>query len=284
MLPAFPPRVVPCLRLIATCGLLWSSSASAQLQMYSFQAIVDSVESSSAAFADRNLGLVAGDTITGTFVIDISAYDTLGDLMFGSYPNYAANSVNEYNPATGTYNLLPRHFNASLALDLPKGDIEFGGIRNDYGPNTFDTYEDGRAPRINVSNGQTFTTESGKLGSASGDSLNFYQKIQIASSIGGYQGTRTVDFLLNDSTGSAFGSDQLPASLSLNDFDGARIYFAITENPSSIQYPGVEAIRGNAGFTAQITCLTPVPEPSSLALSAIAGTLLFTIRRRKASC
>lgn len=280
MPPAFPPSVVSCLGLVAAGGLLWSSSASAQLQTYSFQAIVDSVESSSAAFADRNLGLVAGDTITGTIVIDISAYDTLGDLLMGSYDNYSADSVNVYNPETGTYNLLPRLFNASLALDLPKGDVEFGSISNNYGPSTFDTYEEGRAPRINVSNGQTYTTESGKLGAASGDSLNLYQKIQLASSVGSYQGSRTVDFLLNDSTGRAYNSDELPTSLSLGQFDGAKIHFAISENPFSIQYPGIEAIKGNAAFIAQITCLTAVPEPSALALCVVASNLLLIRRRR----
>lgn len=281
MPPAFPPSVVPCLGLAAACGLSLVSSANAQLQTYSFEAIVQSTEASSAAFADRNLGLVAGSTITGTFVIDISAHDTLGDLMsFGSYHNYATDSVSEYNEQTGTYNPLPRISYSSLTLDLPKGNVAFGEISNDYGPRTFDSYEGGRAPRVNVSNGQTYTTESGKLGTASGDSLNFYQKIQIASSAGPGNSSRTVDFLLNDSTGAAFNSDGLPASLSLDQFDDASIYFSLVENPFTIQYPGVEAIRGNAAFVAQITCITAVPEPSALALSALAGGLLFVRRRR----
>lgn len=281
MPPAFPPSVVPRLLLTAACGLFWSSSASAQLQTYSFQAIVQSTESSSAAFADRNLGLVAGSTITGTFVIDLSTQDTLGDLMsFGSYHNYDTGSVSEYNDQTGTYNPLSRISWSSLTLDLPKGSVAFGEVSDDYGPKTFDTYEAGRAPRINVSNGGTYTTESGKLGTANGDSLNFYQKIQIASSAGPGSRSRTVDLLLNDSTGSAFNWDGLPASLSLDQFDDASIYFALTENPFSIQYPGVEAIRGNAAFVAQITCITAVPEPSSLALCALTGSLLFVRRRR----
>ncbi|RYD23682.1 MAG: PEP-CTERM sorting domain-containing protein [Verrucomicrobiaceae bacterium] len=281
MPPAFPPSVVPCLGLVSACGLLWSSSASAQLQTYSFEAIIQSTESSSAAFADRNLGLVAGSTITGTFVIDLSAQDTLGDLLsFGSYRNYAPGSVSEYNPQTGTNNALPRISFSSLTLELPKGTIAFGEVSNDYGPKTFDTYEEGRAPRINVSNGETYTTESGKLGTASGDSLNFYQKLQIASSAGPGSRARTVDFLLNDSTGNAFNSDGLPASLSLEQFDNASIFFNINENPMTIQYPGSDAIRGNASFVAQITCVTAVPEPSALALCSLAGGLLFIRRRR----
>ena len=270
MPPAFSPRLVPC--LIAACGLIGISSASAQLQTYSFQAMVDSVESTSTAFADRSLGLVAGDTITGTIVIDLSAYDTAVDPAFGSYRNYDTGSVNEYNPETRTYNLLPRLFNASLALDLPKGDIGFGAIRNDIDGYAFDTYEEERAPRIDVSNG-----------TADGDSLNFYQKIQIASSQGGSRGSRTVDFLLNDSSGTVFNSDALPASLSLNDFDSARIRFEIMEAPFTIQYPGVEAIRGSASFTSHLTCLTAIPEPSSLVLSAVAGSVLLTFRRRNQS-
>ncbi|RYD31524.1 MAG: PEP-CTERM sorting domain-containing protein [Verrucomicrobiaceae bacterium] len=281
MPPAFPPNVVPRLGLVAACGLSLVSSASAQLQTYSFQAIVRSTESSSAAFADRNLGLLAGSTITGTFVIDISAHDTVGDLLnFGSYHNYDTGSINEYNDQTGTYNSLTRISWSSLTLELPKGTVAFGEISNNYGPRTFDTFEENRAPRINVSNDSTYTTESGKLGTSSGDSLNFYQKIQIASSAAPSNSTRTVDLLLNDSTGRAFGSDGLPASLSLDQFDDASIYFALTENPFTIQYPGVEAIRGNAAFVAQITSITAVPEPSALALCTLAGGLLFIRRRR----
>lgn len=281
MPPAFPPSVVPCLLLTAACGLLWSSSANAQLQTYSFQAIIQSTESSSAAFADRNLGLVAGDTITGTFVIDLSAQDTLGEIMsFGSFHNYATDSVSEYNSQTGTQNPLSRISFSSLTLDLPKERVEFGAVSNDYGPRTFDTYEQGRAPRINISNGETYATESGKLGTASGDSLNFYQKIQIASSASVDKRSRTVDFLLNDSTGTAFDSDGLPSSLSLDQFDNASIYFSLVQNPMTIQYPGSDAIRGDATFLAQITCVTAVPEPTSLGLCTLAGGLFFIRRRR----
>ncbi len=281
MPPAFTPKLVPCLALAAACGLSLVSTANAQLQTYSFEAIVQSTEASSAAFADRNLGLVAGSTITGTFVIDISAHDTLGDLLsFGSYHNYATDSVSEYNEQTKNYNALPRISFSSLTLNLPKGTYAFGEVSNDYGPSTFDTYASTRAPRINVSNGDTYTTESGKLGTASGDSLNFYQKTEIYSSIGTGSRARTVDLLLNDSTGTAFNSDGLPTSLSLDQFDNASIFFDITERPISITYPGVEAIRGNAAFTAQITNLTAVPEPSALALCSLAGGLMFIRRRR----
>ncbi len=131
---------------------------------------------------------------------------------------------------------------------------------------------------IQITDGGAFNSPSGKFGQVSGDSLNFYHNIDDTLR-GSYtlNNVNTVDLLLNDSTGTAFNSDQLPTALSLANFDLAKIYYY--KSFGSSLGPNVGNLRTEA-ITASITRIMEVPEPSSLLLSAWAATWLLGLRRR----
>lgn len=249
----FPPKM---LSLVAA---LFASAGAASAQTFTFTAVVDSINSDNTPLAESRLGLVAGDTFTAVLVLDWNAPDYDTDPKLGVYRNW--------NP----YGYSPNRYSASLTLYFPNQASEFGGPSNS-----------STTPDIRVADGTTIDSVTGKLGTVSGDSFNYYQpKPQVAGPGNGlYQ--ETVELLLNDSSGSAFSSDGLPRSLNLSDFDLAKIYFRAARTGGGISYPGSDGPHYKSfDLFATVTNITAVPEVSTTALSLLAGGILVGTRRRR---
>ncbi|NOY41598.1 MAG: PEP-CTERM sorting domain-containing protein [Planctomycetes bacterium] len=79
-----------------------------------------------------------------------------------------------------------------------------------------------------------------------------------------------LEIVLRDDDGTVFSDDSLPATLDLADFETAQVFFS------------AEDVSLNFAFDveASITSITPIPEPSTLLLGALAGVGLLVRRRR----
>ncbi|MEK7953344.1 hypothetical protein WKV53_22710 [Luteolibacter sp. Y139] len=271
--------------LFGACVLASLAPANGQLLEYSFQAVVDSIDSTDPGFTANRLGLVAGDTITGRIIIDRSSIDQVpGDSSFATYRNYATGGSSIYDPNSLTYQQPPLLFQTSVSLDLPLGQGSFGTVTSSGsgGNLVYDPYSDVTAPRVNVANGTSYTSESGAFGTVSGDALNFYQVVSEVSpgGLSSLKSRQTVDFLFQDADGLAFQSDALPGSLALSDFDSAKIFYKLVVPAQSIQTPVSNLTYGTLSFNAHLVSLNVVPEPSAVGLGAVAVSLLVLFRRR----
>jgi len=84
-----------------------------------------------------------------------------------------------------------------------------------------------------------------------------------------------IDIILQDTDETAFSDDSLPATLDLADFEEASLSFLAGGSSSSSLASFVQAT------ITSITPTTPVPEPSTLLLGAMAGLGMLARRRKR---
>ena len=245
---------------VATAHVLYA-------QTYKFQATISSLDTNNNPYAESNIGLVAGDILTGTIVIDRSSPDTLpGDPSRGVFLNT--------DPANDTWNS-PYIYRSYVTIELPVGTYGFGN-KLEY------TYGFVR-PTLTVVNNSDFQSPSQTF---SGDTLQFLNRYTIpeesknSPSIRG-SATRSLNLLLNDPSGIAFDSKALPTDVSLTSFSTATISYQKRAEFGTTYNANGENISPYAGFTAHITSITGVPEPSAFALVTLTGTACLFRRHRR---
>jgi hypothetical protein len=167
---------------------------------------------------------------------------------------------------------LQPYYHSSLSLSFPAGEVLSGWGRP----------VSGQAVETNetvVTNDTTYTfgvstsrPSNYQVGTVEGDSLivSTYDWRGYVSGTGGAATYENIALVLNDSGGNIFGSDALPSSLDLSGFDRMNLYY----------YRGGPTSGNFASFTAHLTCLNAIPEPSILGLCLLSGGMLAFSRRR----
>jgi hypothetical protein len=227
----------------ATIALL-SAGAHAEIVKYRFDAKVTSVteydpatgiytDVGSSAFAGADVTI--GDTISGLFQYDTSV------------------GPSDYQPTQAPGSLY-RSFNSGAADAVSYLDW-----------NTSLAFSS--TPELNWL-GKTFVQDSAPVpGSSTSDSL----LLSRAATDGVFFNGATI--WLNDLSGTAFGTADMPATLDLNAFQFASL------NAGFLRVSD----KAFMGFSAELSSLerADVPEPGSMALFAIAGAGLLRVRRRR---
>lgn len=262
--PLFRCALIPTIAFGFT--FCFGTALTLQGQSYRFQATIASVETNSNAYAESNIGLVAGDTLTGTIVIDRSSTDTLpGDPSRGVFLNT--------DPANTAWDS-PYIYHSYVIIELPVGTYGFGN-KLEY---TFGYVR----PTLTVVNNADYQISTQTL---SGDTLLFQNQYIIPEETKGPSMSRaayrSLSLLLNDPSGTALDSEALPTALDLAAFSTAMISYNKRAEFTFQTGPDGSFFTPYAGFTANITSITGVPEPSIFALVTVAGTACLFRRHRR---